>query len=334
MHYLLLLLSASGSSEPSPFASPRPSGIPSSGGNFLHVARRWLLQMMPAVALFSPARAESGHAHSGGQAVPPTPAELAADKWRYNLFNPTPREHMREMSTDRPDATESPITVDAGHIQIEGSLFDYGGTRQGGIEEEVFTYGAVNFKVGLLNNVDIQFVFDSYSEVRTKDRNLNFTETVAGIGDLQMRLKINLWGNEGGNTALAFFPFVKLPTGSDLSNGKVEGGLILPFSVGLNEKVGLGLMLELDAVYDDEDSNYRAEVFHTAVLGIDLTDTLGLFLEYAGTAGSADFEYIATGNLGFTYAVNDDLLLDAGVRVGLNDAAEDFGLFMGFSSRF
>ncbi len=38
----------------------------------------------------------------------------ARDKGSYNLFKPTPREFMRGMSTDRPDQTESPYTVDAG----------------------------------------------------------------------------------------------------------------------------------------------------------------------------------------------------------------------------
>ena len=43
----------------------------------------------------------------------------APDKSHYHLFNPTPRELMREFNTDRPDKTESPYTVDAGHFQFE-----------------------------------------------------------------------------------------------------------------------------------------------------------------------------------------------------------------------
>ena len=51
-----------------------------------------------------------------------TGAELtgsSTDKNQYHLFNPTPPERMRELSTDRPDQTESPHTVDAGHFQLE-----------------------------------------------------------------------------------------------------------------------------------------------------------------------------------------------------------------------
>src|SRR5688572_5942243 len=49
----------------------------------------------------------------------PPPTESVPHKSHYHLFNPTPRAQMREMSTDRPDQTESPYTVDAGHVQVE-----------------------------------------------------------------------------------------------------------------------------------------------------------------------------------------------------------------------
>ncbi len=55
--------------------------------------------------------------------------EPALDKSHFNLFNPTPRELMRELSTDRPDKTESPYTVDAGRVQVELDLVTYTSDR-------------------------------------------------------------------------------------------------------------------------------------------------------------------------------------------------------------
>lgn len=66
---------------------------------------------------------------------------------------------MREMSTDRPDTTESPITVDAGHVQLELSLVDYAYNDDGGVRSEELSILPSNIKLGLLNNVDIQFIF-------------------------------------------------------------------------------------------------------------------------------------------------------------------------------
>jgi hypothetical protein len=257
----------------------------------------------------------------------------AADKSRYHLFNPTPRELMREMRTDRPDTTESAYSVDAGHYQIEMSFFDYGRNRADGERTETWALGLMNLKVGLLNQVDFQVVFDAYTEERT--RAAGVTDTVSGFSDVTLRLKTNLWGNDGGKTALAIMPFVKIPTGTELSNDHWEGGVILPFAMSLTDGIDFAAMLEADFVHDEERGGYDVEWVHTATLGFELTEQLGMFIEYAGIASrEEEFDYQASFNAGVTFSVNDDLIFDAGIRVGLNEAAEDFGMFTGMSVRF
>jgi hypothetical protein len=66
------------------------------------------------------------------------------NKWQYNLFNPMPRALMREMSTDRPDRTESPPTVDAGHFQFEADLVSFGIDRWNADGERVFGVNVAN----------------------------------------------------------------------------------------------------------------------------------------------------------------------------------------------
>src|SRR4051794_2985518 len=74
------------------------------------------------------------------------------DKAQYNLFNPTPPEFMRELSADRPDKTESPYTVDAGHFQLETDLANYTHDHQTSGNEDVrldaFQFANNNFKIG------------------------------------------------------------------------------------------------------------------------------------------------------------------------------------------
>ena len=72
------------------------------------------------LALNSSAFAESPENFSPIDGVPAT-----SEKSNYNLFNPTPNSLLRELSPDRPDATESPLTVDAGRFAVEMSLFDF-----------------------------------------------------------------------------------------------------------------------------------------------------------------------------------------------------------------
>jgi hypothetical protein len=249
------------------------------------------------------------------------------DKSGYTLFNPTPREHMREMSTDRPDTTESAYSVDAGHFQVESTLFGF--AKDGNVEG--LTFAESNFKLGLTNSTDLQLVVPFYEHVRGDGID------EGGIGDLQVRFKWNLWGNDegDGSSALAVMPFIKAPTaGHDLGNDKVEGGLIVPVTVDLLDGLSFAAMAEVDFVHDDESGDYAADFINTVTLGIELSECWGSFVEFisvATTRQEASWEGYA--KAGVTYAVSDDFILDAGAAVGVNDAAEDFGAFVGFSWR-
>ncbi len=158
------------------------------------------------------------------------------DKSDYNLFNPTPVTLMRELSPDRPDKTESPYTVDTGHFQLEMDFANYTGDDTDGVHTEAWNVAPVNLKVGVLNNVDVQFVLDDYLYVRTADHVAGTTTTQSGFGDFTTRVKINLWGDDGGDTAFGVMPFAKFPTNTDhLGNDAVEGGVIFPLAVKFRE---------------------------------------------------------------------------------------------------
>lgn len=248
---------------------------------------------------------------------------VVTDKSQYDLFNPTPSELMRELSPDRPDATESPLTVDAGHLVIEASVFDW--RRNDG--SDTHTLMSTNLKIGLSNNTDFQVVFDAHAWESPK-----VGRDAEGFGDIQLRIKHNLRGNDEGDSALAFFPYVKIPTSAQFSNDKWEGGFIIPFATKLSGGLGLGLMAEFDVVYDAVGKDHDLEFLHSAVLGFDLSERFGSFLEFVGIEGGSSYKAFWAG--GFTYSLNEDLVLDLGTQVGLNDAAEDFGLFFGFTRRF
>jgi hypothetical protein len=244
----------------------------------------------------------------------------------FSLVNPQPRPLWREMSADRPDTTESPFTVPAGAVQLEMSFVDY--AKNG--SEKVWTLGAANLKLGLFENVDLQLVFDSW--IRADDGAGSRRE---GFGDAEIRLKINLWGNDGErDTAFAVMPYVKLPTAADdLGNDHVEGGLILPYAIDLAEGVGLGLMAEFDAVHDEEDDDCDLEFVHTAAVGFDLSERIGWYIEGVGIAAT-DGPYRALAGTGFTFAVRDDVVFDVGVNLGLEGDVDDVNVFTGVTIRF
>ena len=267
-----------------------------------------------------------------------TAAEPAIDKSQFHLFNPTPSKYLREMSTDRPDKTESAYTVDAGHFQFEMDLASYtrDEERTDGTTTKVDAWAVapINLKVGLCNRVDLQLVLETYNDVRVRSGGV--TRTMRGYGDTTVRLKYNLWGNDGGATAMAAMPYVKLPTNQDdLGNNSVEGGLILPLAVSLPAGFGMGLMTQFDAVRDDDDEGHHAEFINTIALGHDIVGKLGGYVEFfSAVSAKRGSCWIGTVDLGLTYGITDNIQLDAGVNIGVTQSADDVNPFLGLSWRF
>lgn len=262
------------------------------------------------------------------------------DKSQYTLFNPTPRELMREMSTDRPDKTESPYTVDAGHFQVEADILNYTYDRHNtdfsNTRVESLSIAPINLKVGLRNNVDLQLVIETYTSVRAHDVSTGAVEKNRGFGDIIPRLKWNIWGNDGGPAALAVMPFVKLPTNQDdLGNNSVEGGVIVPLAVQLPYDWSMGLMTELDWVHDSVGSGHHAEFVNTITLGRDIIGDLAGYAEFFSLVSTeSGSDWVGTVDLGLTYGLTDDIQLDAGVNLGITRSADDINPFLGISWRF
>jgi hypothetical protein len=263
-------------------------------------------------------------------------AGAAQDKSSYNLFSPTPLKLMRELSTDRPDKTESPYTVDAGHFQLEMDFANFTQDRVGDQRTRTWNIAPVNLKLGLLNNVDLQLVFDSYLHERVEDRPTRTGVTTRGVGDLTTRLKVNFWGNDGGSTAFGVMPFVKTPTNSNgVGNNKVEGGVIFPLAVSLPGGWGMGLMTEFDFLHNETDSGYHTEFINSVTFSHDIVGKLGGYVEFfSNTSTERGSRFIGTVDLGLTYGVTDNIQLDAGCNIGVTKAAEDVQPFVGISMRF
>jgi hypothetical protein len=261
------------------------------------------------------------------------------DKSVYHLFNPVPRELLRELATDRPDKTEGPTTVDAGHVQVEMDIASFSYDRYNSdrtdTRVENWAFGTVNFRFGVLNNLEFDVVLQPWLDSRTRDIPGGVTR-LEGFGDIALRAKWNLWGNEGGRTGLALLPFVKLPTNQDeLANGEVEGGLIIPFSVDLGDGWGLGMMTQVDVAADSDSRGHHAEWANSITVAYDFTERLGGYVEFfSRVSAEPHTPWIGTVDVGLTYAVTPDIQIDAGMNVGVTRAADDYNPFVGLTWRF
>jgi Putative MetA-pathway of phenol degradation len=260
-------------------------------------------------------------------------ADAAKDKSGYNFFNPTPKELMRDLSTDRPDTTESPYSVDAGHYQVELEALSFGRDKSGG-ETATTLSSSINVKAGLDNRSDLQVVLEFFRSEEVTGNGADFDEK--GIGDLDIRYKFNFWGNDGGPTAFAVMPFVTLPTHSkDFGSSRdVEGGIILPFATEVEGGWGMGVMLEMDIIRNAADDGYTVSWLQSVTVAHEISGDLGGFLEFVNISSADDNAASeAYFDAGVTYGFGDDIQFDAGTNIGLTQASEDVRFFVGLSVR-
>jgi hypothetical protein len=245
-------------------------------------------------------------------------------------------EELRPLSADRPDATESPYTVPPRHVQIEmdiaAYLRDHAQQEPPRVRREGWALAVTNLKAGIAHDIDVQLVVETFVSERTEAGGV--AATAEGFGDMMLRGKFNLWGNDGGETAFAAMPFVTFPTASDdLGAEGVEGGLILPLAVELPRGLGLGVQAQFDAVRVG--SSYQLDLSGTATVGRDLFGRVSGFLEVLALfpdAGQGD--WVGTLNTGLVYEVHADFLIDVSARFGLSRASDDLAVFVGFTRRF
>ena len=259
----------------------------------------------------------------------------AQDKSGYNLFNPVPENLMRDLSPDRPDMTESPFTVDAGHYQLEMDFANFTYDKTDGTTTKAWDVGDFNFKAGLLNNVDLQLVYDNYLNVHMQDSSGKST-TQSGFGDFTTRLKINLWGNDGGQTAFALLPFVNFPTSTDnLGNNAVEGGMIFPLAMKLPGDFDLSLETAASYMKNDDDDGYHEEFIASVSLDHQIIGNLSGFLEFfSNFSTESHVGWVGTVDTGLEYLLTKNVQLDLDCYFGVTPAAADFNPFAGITVRF
>lgn len=245
----------------------------------------------------------------------------------------------REFSTDRPDTTESPYTVERGRLQIESTLVGWSRSHRDteGVRTDTWEAGTTELRIGLTPRLEANVFLQPYGRSTFSDG----SPAQDGPGDITLRLKANLWGGDGvkrrGDTALGLIPFVDIPT--DRSNGGgsagVGGGLIVPFDVALGEHLHLGVNVGAAGRREDPARGYEALVLASASLGVEWSDRWGTYHEIASQLHRNDPRGDAvTLDNGFTFKPRENLQLDAGVNLGLTRGAEQVTAFVGVSARF
>lgn len=280
-----------------------------------------------------PAAASEEHEAQGPTLGGPT---ATVDKRRFTLFNPTPAENLRDINA----LYNGPYTVDAGHVQVESVLALWAHERNtaGGadVTTDFLSLGSTTLRLGLLNQLDLGVTFQPHIRIRTRDEVGGTTTHQHGIGDLTLRSKLNLWGNDGGSTAFGLVGFAKLPTNQErIGNRHVEGGIGLPLAAELPWGWWLGVTPEFHCFHDATGDDYHFNFFSTVFLWHKIAGNLSGYVETANWVSTeSGSPWISTLDVGVTYVWGRHVQLDLGAYIGMTRAANDIAPFFGVSYRF
>jgi Putative MetA-pathway of phenol degradation len=248
-----------------------------------------------------------------------------------------PASALRDFNTDRPTKANVPYTVDAGHFQYETDLFNYAVQVTDTTRTHTWLVPNPTVKVGLTNNVDLEVNVAPYVNIRSQNLAAGTTSTFSGIGDLLTRLKINLWGNDGGNTAFALIPFVKVPTAPiGIGNGAVESGIIAPLSISLPNDFTLLFNSEVDLLRNSDDDGRHVNFNNLVNLSRPIVKNVTLYGELWSSVNVDPVRTITqySFDVALAWTLKPNVQVDIGLNLGLNRDTPAVQFYTGLSQRF
>jgi len=263
-------------------------------------------------------------------------APATPDKSGYTIFNPTPVDLRRPYNTDRPSKTDSPYTVDAGVFQIESDLAIWTTDVASHVRVRTWIIGNTNFKVGLANWMDLEVFPQFYINTRTSGEGFGKPREQDGFGDTTVRLKINLWGNDGGKLAIGFVASLKIPTNTDhFANHVWEPGFALPVNYSLPWGFTFFGQTRIDILDESRSNDMRVQWQNPVGLSHTIVGNLSGYVEFYSAVGSGhDHSWVGTADTGLIYQVTKDFSVDVNAFFGVTDSAPDCNIFVGFGRRF
>lgn len=224
--------------------------------------------------------------------------------------------------TDRPDQTESSVTVPIKNLQIE-SGFVYESDKAGDNTFENYTFNSTLLRYGVFHNMEFRIGFGYLKE---KDK----FNSVQGMGPVYLGTKVFINEENGLIPELAILANIVLP-----SFGKKEfrpdfmgSGIRLAASHTITDNIGFGY--NFGAEWDGMHAG--ATGIYSFVFGFGLTDKLSAFIEsygYLPEFARPDHRMDA----GFTYLVTQNFQLDCSGGIGLMEYSPDYFVNFGFSWR-
>jgi hypothetical protein len=236
--------------------------------------------------------------------------------------------------TDRPDFTESSVTVGRGVVQLE-SGYTYFFDDDGASSLRAHTAPEALLRVGVLADWFELRLGYTWIEESTSTVGVGRT-TINGSDDLYLGVKFALTGQAGILPEMALVPQMRVPSGaSEVTAGETLPGVNWLYGWDVTEIISMGGQTQANRRLDDETGEPYTEFSQSWTINYALADRLGGYTEWFCLApDGADTNHNENYfDGGLTFKLTNDVQLDARAGVGLNAAAVDLFAGLGLSFR-
>ena len=244
------------------------------------------------------------------------------------------------MVTDRPDFTESTLTVPRGRAQVElGYTYVYDDEDGVRVGDHVFPESLL--RVGQAKDWELRVFWlggslteSMFRETNDAGRRVDVKGHEDGATDMSIGFKYHIREQDGWIPDMGVIGEVSIPTGTrSKTSGDVDPGAKFLWAYALTDRLSLSGNVNI-AVPTGE----KGRFFQTAAsvsMGYSWTDWMGSFVEYFGIyPNDRGSDCAHTVNGGFTFPITDNLQFDVRVGVGLNEEADDLFAGSGLAIRF
>jgi hypothetical protein len=255
-------------------------------------------------------------------------------QWSYGTSFEGGPDLNEPLVTDRPDFTESSVTVGAGVIQLEtGYTFTYDNedgdrTRNHSFPESLLRIGM--FADWFEFRVEWNYAIEDFEIGGVEDRN-------SGAEDMTLGVKLALTPQECMLPETAIILQMSVPTGADaFSADEVLAGFNYCYGWDITEELSMGGSTAVNGATDDETADIYSEFSQSWTFNRSLGEQVTGYVEwYVLVPISADTNRTQNYfNGGFSVLLNDNVQWDIRAGVGLNEAADDFFAGSGLSIRY
>lgn len=224
----------------------------------------------------------------------------------FLLVTSLPNFLFSQITTDRPDQTESSIPLSEGHIQVETGIT---------FEEEQSNINSL-IRYGILNGVELRL--NSNYIINNQISSLK----KSSFTDFEIGAKFRIQDNNDKKTKIGFLTSVSIPTAPEIFSNN-EYGLLnrFLFSHDINDSDQIAYNIGYNKF-----KNYDGEFVYTLVYSKGF-NSFGMFIELFGNESSN--LSLLNFDSGITYLLDENKQLDLSFARGLNN--ELFYISIGYS---